>query len=101
MAEGGRQPRNKPPTVGTKSVDFYHYPVTVWAYSMPQPNTEVPVPTGGAWASSWVNNQYAGDLRCHRTHYDANVIWIDASANWAIIDLDWLALNRSMMIDYY
>ena len=29
------------------AVDFYHYPVTVWAYSTPQPNTEVPAPTGG------------------------------------------------------
>ena len=47
MVEGGHHPRNRPPTLGTPSVDFYHYPVTVWAYSTPQPNTEVPAPTGG------------------------------------------------------
>ena len=47
MVEGGYYPRNRPPTLGTMSVDFYHYPVTVWAYSTPQPNTEVPAPTGG------------------------------------------------------
>ena len=46
MVEGGHHPRNRPPTLGTTSVDFYHYPVTVWAYSTPQPNTEVPAPTG-------------------------------------------------------
>ena len=47
MVEGGRQPRNRPPTLGTMSVDFCHNPVMKWAYSTPQPNTEVPVPTGG------------------------------------------------------
>ena len=47
MVEGGHHPRNIPPTLGTTSVDFYHYPVMVWAYSTPEPNTEVPAPTGG------------------------------------------------------
>ena len=47
MVEGAHHPRNRPPTLGTTSVDFCHYPVTVWAYSTPQPNTEVPAPTGG------------------------------------------------------
>ena len=47
MVEGGHHPRNRSPTLGTTSVDFYHYPVTVWAYSTLQPNTEVPAPTGG------------------------------------------------------
>ena len=47
MVEGGHHTRNRPPTLGTTSVDFYHYPVTVWADSTPQPNTEVPAPTGG------------------------------------------------------
>ena len=42
MVEGGHHPRNRPPTL-----DFYHYPVTVWAYSTPQPNTEVPAPPQG------------------------------------------------------
>ena len=47
MAEGGHHTRNRPPTLGTTSVDFYHYPLTVWAYSTPQPHTEVPAPRGG------------------------------------------------------
>ena len=25
--------------------------------------------------SGWANNQDAGDLRCHRSHYDATVVW--------------------------
>ena len=52
MVEGGHHPRNRPPALGTTSVDFYHYPVTVWAYSTAQPNTEVPAPTGGAFLES-------------------------------------------------
>ena len=27
-----------------------------------------------AWISGWVNNRESGDLRCHRTHYDAIVM---------------------------
>ena len=27
------------------------------------------------WANGWVNNPDAGDLRHHRAHYDATVIW--------------------------
>ena len=41
MVEGGHHPKNRPPTLGTTSVDFYHYPVTVWAYSTPHPQGEV------------------------------------------------------------
>ena len=47
MVEGGHHPRNRPPTLCTTSVDFYHYLVTVRAYSTPQPNTQVPATTGG------------------------------------------------------
>ena len=28
-----------------------------------------------AWINGWVSNREAGDLRRHRTHYDATVIW--------------------------
>ena len=49
MVEGGHRPRNRPPTLGTTSVDFYHYPVTVWVYSTPQPNIEVPAPICGSY----------------------------------------------------
>ena len=31
--ESGHHPRNRPPTLGTTSVDFYHYPVMVWETS--------------------------------------------------------------------
>ena len=62
MVEGGHHPRNRPPTLGTTLVDFYHYPVTVWAYSTPQPNTEVPPPTGGRrWGR--VSNTSNEDLK--------------------------------------
>ena len=54
MVEGGHHPRNRPPNLGTTSVDFYHYPVTVWAYSTSQPNTEVPTPTGGSQFVSFI-----------------------------------------------
>ena len=27
-----------------------------------------------AWIYGWVNNRDAGDLRCHRAHYDVNVM---------------------------
>ena len=48
----GTHPRNKlrSPTLGSTSVDFYHYPVTVWAYSTPQPTLRSP--TGGAFVIS-------------------------------------------------
>ena len=26
------------------------------------------------WINGWVNNHEAGDLRCHHTHYDVNVM---------------------------
>ena len=28
-----------------------------------------------AWINGWVNNGEAGDLRCHRAHYDVTVMW--------------------------
>ena len=27
-----------------------------------------------AWMNGWVNNRYAGDLRCHCAQYDATVM---------------------------
>ena len=29
-----------------------------------------------SWIYGWVNNGEAGDLRCHRPHYDVIVMWI-------------------------
>ena len=28
------------------------------------------------WINGWVNNREAGDLRRHRGHYSANVMWL-------------------------
>ena len=28
-----------------------------------------------AWINGWLNNREAGDLRCHRAHYDVTVMW--------------------------
>ena len=28
-----------------------------------------------AWTDGWVNNENAGDLRCHRAYYDVIVLW--------------------------
>ena len=28
-----------------------------------------------AWINDWVNNREASDLRCHRSHYDVNVMF--------------------------
>ena len=30
-----------------------------------------------AWINGCVKNREAGDLRCHRTHYDVTVMWIN------------------------
>ena len=73
MVEGGHYPRNRPPTLGTTSGDFYHYPVMVWAYSTPQPNTEVPAPTGGTEKSplvqvmAWCHQETSHCLRQYST----------------------------------
>ena len=29
-----------------------------------------------AWINGWVKNREAGDLRCHRAHYDVTVMWL-------------------------
>ena len=39
-----------------------------------------------AWINAWVNNREAGDLRRHRAHYDAIVMY--ASRKYVIIGLD-------------
>ena len=33
-----------------------------------------------AWTNGWVNNRDAGDLRCHRSHYDVTVMFILSTA---------------------
>ena len=34
------------------------------------------------WINSWVNNREAGDLRCHRAHYDITVMLIYLQVQW-------------------
>ena len=36
-----------------------------------------------AWISGWVNNRKAGDLRCHRAHYDVTVMSIATAGDLA------------------
>ena len=35
-----------------------------------------------SWIRGWVNNGEAGDLRCHRTHYDVTVMQIRIDSGW-------------------
>ena len=35
-----------------------------------------------AWINSWINNREAGDLRRHRAHYDATVMFCGSLASW-------------------
>ena len=50
-----------------------------------------------AWINSWVNNREAGDLRCHRAHYD--VIVMAGASNcmqqylWDVITYHWPSLD--------
>ena len=40
-----------------------------------------------AWINGWVNNRDAGDLRCHRTHYDVTVMVNENCCIWIQISL--------------
>ena len=33
-----------------------------------------------AWINGWVNNREAGDMRCHRAHYDVTVMWSESQS---------------------
>ena len=35
-----------------------------------------------AWLNGWVNNRDAGDLRCHRAHYDVIVMFVEYNDSW-------------------
>ena len=51
-----------------------------------------------AWMNGWVNNREAGDLRCHRAHYDvtAMLFWITMCIFSIWDELPWMspACNR-------
>ena len=40
-----------------------------------------------AWINGWLNNGEAGDLRCHRTHYDVTVI---VQILWDMVLISWV-----------
>ena len=47
-----------------------------------------------SWKRGWVNNGEAGDLRCHRTHYDVTVMQIR-------IDCGWPAEQINLLVAWY
>ena len=67
------------------------------------------------WINGWVNISEAGDLRCHRAHYDVIVMWIwfcsipdqypwDPNSNisfwlWYLISYDYIWLQRWYMFN--
>ena len=42
-----------------------------------------------AWINSWVNNGEAGDLRCHRAHYDVTVMILLRCRNFHVWNEGW------------
>ena len=40
------------------------------------------------WINDWVNNREAGDLRCHRGHYDVNVMLYMCSRSYVSVISD-------------
>ena len=53
-----------------------------------------------AWTGSWVNNQDAGDLRRHRTHYDVTVMWCRIMIQWSGQPWDLSAFNASLLSNF-
>ena len=43
-----------------------------------------------AWMNGWVNNREAGDLRCHRTHYDVIVMAVYFLQAWHCSQYGWV-----------
>ena len=48
-----------------------------------------------AWINDWVNNREAGDLRCHRTHYDVTVMKCRKSYKFRLCCWNCLFCNKS------
>ena len=53
-----------------------------------------------AWTNGWVNNQDAGDLRRHRTHYDVTVMWCRIVIQWSGQSWDLSAFNASLLSNF-
>ena len=50
-----------------------------------------------AWTNGWVNNQDAGDLRRHRTHFDVTVMWCRIVIQWSAQPRDLSVFNASLL----
>ena len=53
-----------------------------------------------AWTNGWVNNQDAGELKCHRTHYDVTVMWCRIVIQWSSQPWDLSAFNASLLSNF-
>ena len=53
-----------------------------------------------AWTNGWVNNQYAGDLRRYRAHYDVTVRWCRIVIQWSRQPWDLSAFNASLLSNF-
>ena len=58
-----------------------------------------------AWTNGWVNNRYAGDLRCHHTHYNVIIMWCGSSVGLtdeiSVIHAAWLKFIPSRWNTHY
>ena len=53
-----------------------------------------------AWTNGWVNNQDAGDLRLHRSHYDITLMWRRIVIQWSGQPWDLSAFNTSLLSNF-
>ena len=53
-----------------------------------------------AWTNSWVNNQDAGDLRLHHSHYDITLMWCRIVIQWSGQPWDLSAFNTSLLSNF-
>ena len=53
-----------------------------------------------AWTNGWANNQNAGDLRRHCTHYDVTVMWCRIVIQWSGQPWDLTAFNASLLSNF-
>ena len=52
------------------------------------------------WRNSSVNNQDAGDLRGHRSHYDVTVMWSRIVIQWSGQPWDFSAFNATLLSNF-
>ena len=53
-----------------------------------------------ACMNGWVNNQDAGDLRCHHSHYDVTVMWCRIVIQWSGQAWDLSAFHASLLSNF-